>query len=74
MKHSRKRSYLSNHHLVPKERVHDHTQHLDFSHIEESRILRLWRDKHDAFHLLFHNLTLEEIIAVLQRIQRIKKM
>ena len=69
----RKKSRPTKHHLCPKERLKQGTIHIDYSDNYYRRILMLWRDSHNAWHQLFHNLTLEEIIKVLQRIQRIKK-
>ena len=79
-KHDRKRkknhiyhpvtgSMLTKHHLVPKIRVKSGTHKDDWSVFEYARILHLWRDKHDSWHLLFGNLTLSEIIKVLERIR-----
>ena len=58
-----KRVKLTKHHLTPKERMGTG---------EPSNILMLWRDRHDYFHKIFGNRTLEELIAVLQRIARMK--
>lgn len=66
------RRKLTRHHLVPKERQKLHTVPENELDRNFERVLMLWRDKHDAWHFLFHNLTLGEIISVLQRIERIK--
>ena len=60
------------HHLIPKERVKLHNIPENEVDRDYNRVLMLWRDRHDAFHILFHNMTLGEIILVLQRIERIK--
>ena len=51
------------HHLTPKSRK---------GNAEEANILMLWRENHNAWHVLFGNRTLEEIIAVLCRIRDAK--
>ncbi len=63
---------LTKHHLTPKQRVKEDSIKHDRSVYADVRILKLWRDKHDYWHYFFHTLTLEEIIAVLQRIERLK--
>lgn len=63
---------LTRHHLTPKQRVKEKTVDKDLSVYADVRILHLWREKHDYWHYLFHNLTLSEIISVLQRIERMK--
>lgn len=52
------------HHLTPRSRGGKTTQ---------SNILKIDVVKHRKIHEIFHNLTLEEIIAVLQRLQKMKK-
>lgn len=59
---------LTKHHLIPKDRIKKETIKKDMSGYAHVRILHLWRNKHDAWHYLFHNLTLSEIILVLKRI------
>lgn len=68
----RRKNYISRHHLCPKERLKLHTENENQVRENYHRILNLWRDKHNAWHLLFHNLTLHEIIELLQRIEKIK--
>jgi len=72
MKRQRRVHHLTKHHLCPKERIKLHTAHKDQSRENFSRVLMLWRDKHNSWHHLFHNLTLHEIISLLQRIEKIK--
>lgn len=67
-----KRNYASHHHLIPKERVKLNTVPENEQDRDYNRVLMLWRLRHDAFHILFHNMTLGEIILVLQRIETIK--
>jgi len=68
-----KNEHTTRHHLIPRQRVKLKTVHEDHSKKSTERILNLWRDKHSAWHFLFHNLSIEEIIKVLQRVKRIKK-
>ena len=69
----KKRNVLSRHHLVPKERVKLKTVPTEERCKDFNRVLMLWRDKHDIWHKLFHNMTLGEIMAVLQRIDNFKQ-
>lgn len=55
---------MSRHHLTPKSRGGSWSM---------DNILKLWRDRHDAWHLLFGNMTLSEIIVALTRIERMKE-
>lgn len=68
-----KNKEMSKHHLIPKQRVREKTVNKDLSSYAHVRILHLWRNKHDYWHYLFHNLTLPEIILVLQRIEHISE-
>lgn len=61
---ARRPKRLTKHHLTPSCRGGKTTP---------ENILYIWRDKHEMFHFLFGNLTLEEIIHLLQRVARIKK-
>lgn len=63
---------MSRHHLIPKDRVRKGTHKKDESKQHYEAILKLWRDRHDAWHFLFKNMTLDEIIKCLQRVKRIK--
>ena len=57
------------HHLIPKSRRNDYkTKKVH----ETSRVLKLWEDKHNMWHYLFKNMTLDEIIVTLNRIRKIK--
>ena len=58
-----RRVRMSRHHLLPKSLGGGGTP---------DNILYLWRDRHDVFHKIFGNLTLEQCIAVLQRVARMK--
>lgn len=61
----KKHSYLgemSKHHLVPRQRMKDYYG-ISFS-MPHNKI-RLWRLRHDAWHILFGNKTLNEIIRYL---------
>lgn len=60
----RKRDRITKHHLTPKCRGGGNTS---------DNILYLkWKKHHSQWHNLFGNMTLEEIIECLQRIQRMK--
>lgn len=63
---------LTKHHLIPKERVKLNTVPEDEIDRSYSKVLILWRNRHDYWHYLFGNLTIGEIVKVLQRIERIK--
>lgn len=54
--HRSRDTYMSKHHLVPKCLGGSKKSH---------NLLRLWRDKHDAWHRIFENQTISEIIPVL---------
>ena len=69
----KKKDKPTRHHLTPKSRLKFRTLYKDMSVVEYGRILKLYRNKHDAWHVLFRNLTLEEIIKVLLRIKQLKK-
>lgn len=58
-----RKAFISRHHLCPKSRG---------GSMSDSNLLKLWRDRHDMWHDLFGNRTLDEIIAVLVRIKRMK--
>lgn len=62
----------SRHHLIPKSRrlsLRD-----KYSKEQFNKTLRLWMHKHHLWHALFANQTLEETIAILTRIKKIKKL
>jgi hypothetical protein len=54
----------NNHHLIPRQRG---------GVSKEANLLRIDIEKHVCWHKLFRNRNLQEIIALLQRIERIKK-
>ena len=58
------------HHLIPKARRGE----LKHKYIagDFERTLNLWLERHRAWHFLFGNMTIPEIIEVLMRIERIK--
>jgi hypothetical protein len=66
------RGNITRHHLIPGERVRNKTYDDDHTELHFEAILKLWKEKHYHWHALFHNLTLDEIIVVLERIKRIK--
>lgn len=57
------------HHLIPKCRRKNYKQKRI---IEERVVLKLWNEKHIAWHTLFNSMTLDEIILTLHRVRRIK--
>lgn len=58
MMHPKRNTFMTVHHLTCKSRGGTR---------KPSNSLRIWRDKHTAWHLLFHNHTLDEIIAKLNQ-------
>lgn len=56
--------YLSKHHLIPRQRLKDYYGN---SFRMGGNILRLWRLRHDAWHVLFQQKTLNEIINYLHQ-------
>jgi hypothetical protein len=56
--------HMSKHHLVPKQRMRDY---YGGSFKMPNNILRLWRLKHDAWHVLFKQKTLNEILKYLRK-------
>lgn len=64
MKRKRKMRRTTRHHLTPKSRNHSNSRPYN--------LLSLWWEKHQAWHVLFGNRTLEEIIEVLLRVKRFK--
>ena len=54
--------YISIHHLVPRQRMRDY--YGTTFHMPKNKI-RLWRLRHDAWHVLFRNKTINEIIRYL---------
>ena len=62
---SRNKRFLTRHHI--KNKVYG-------GNGDVWNILRLRRDRHDVWHLLFRNLDLEGAIRLLQRVQRIKDL
>jgi hypothetical protein len=69
-----KKERITRHHIIPKSRVKDGTARDDQSWIRYPRILRLFREQHSAWHFLFSNATLSEIIKILQKIERLKHL
>ena len=60
----------SKHHLIPKSGRGEFKRR--YTQSEFDRTLMLWRHKHDIWHILFKNQTLEETVAILERIKKIK--
>ena len=60
----KKTGRTSEHHLRPRSRGGESVM---------SNLFHMDVRKHEAWHLIFSNLTLEEIIALLQRVKKIKE-
>lgn len=60
------------HHLIPKARRAE-LKHI-YKREDFQKTLNLWKVKHHLWHSLFGNQTLNETIAILKRIKRIKKL
>lgn len=63
-------NFKTRHHVIPKERKKKKTLSKNQSHLFIDATIVLWRDKHDSWHHLFKNMTLDEIIECLQRVRR----
>ncbi len=61
---NRKKRRASQHHLKPKSRGGQNI---------ESNLLIIEIKRHNAWHVLWENRTLDEVIALLQRLKRMKK-
>lgn len=59
------------HHLSPRSRYKEGLK-TPWGQDDPENLVILWDDKHALLHKIFGNRTLEEIIAVLQRLQRMK--
>jgi hypothetical protein len=74
MKSGERRGYLklckTKHHINPKGRRK--YSESDLTKIKNSIVLKLWSDKHCELHKIFGHLSLDEIIEVLQRVNRMK--
>lgn len=62
----------SRHHLIPKSRWSEFMK--TYTKEEKNTTLLLHEDSHRNWHYLFGNKTLDEIIALLQRIKQIKNI
>ena len=58
IKHKTRDTYMSRHHLIPKIRGGTYSKR---------NILNLWRDRHNLWHNIFADLTLDEIIKMLDK-------
>lgn len=68
----RRKDFLTKHHLTPRER-YKYGEKTWWDQNGEENILRLHRSKHDAWHKLFRNMTLEEAACVLMRLSKAKR-
>lgn len=60
------KDFIDRHHLVPKSRIKKGEKRLARNRV------RLYRQKHDAWHILFGDKTLDEILLTLIRLRRFK--
>lgn len=67
----RRKDFVTKHHLTPQER-YKFGEKTWWSKDGDENILRLRRSRHDIWHRLFKNLTLEEAAAVLMRLSKMK--
>ncbi len=56
--------YMSKHHLIPRQRLKDY---YGDSFRMPHNTLRLWRLRHDAWHVLFRQRTINEVIQYLKK-------
>lgn len=70
-KRKKRKDFLTRHHLTPRERYKYGTRTW-WNEDGDENVLRLYRSKHDAWHKLFKNMTLEEAANVLFRLSRAK--
>jgi hypothetical protein len=63
MKEWKRSGKFNRHHITPKSRGGKN---------KKSNILRMDKNRHQAWHLLFNNLKLEEVIELLKRLERLK--
>lgn len=66
------RGKITRHHLIPKERQKKKTHGQNQVKLHFDAVLKLWRERHSAWHFLFGNMTLDEIEECMRRIKRIK--
>jgi ubiquinone biosynthesis protein Coq4 len=64
--HPFRNTFLTKHHLYPKSRKLKQSYDPKF-------MLKLWRDKHDCFHFIFLNATIDEIISEWYKYKRLYK-
>lgn len=62
MKHWKRSRKFNRHHLIPKCR----------GGYGGKNLLKMDMERHKAWHFLFNNLTLDEVIELLQRVKKIK--
>lgn len=55
---------MSKHHLIPRQRL---KKFYGKGFVMKNNILRLWRFRHDAWHILFRQMTLNETITYLRQ-------
>lgn len=59
------RIFYDRHHLIPRSRYKAFTGTMK-GHKEQWNLLYIRRDRHEAWHKLFHNWTIEEVLRVLR--------
>lgn len=62
---------MTKHHLTPKCHYRE-DKYWPMMNSPEN-LLKLWNDKHEAWHTLFKEMSIEQTIAVLQRVCRLKR-
>jgi len=66
-----KKDFKDRHHLVPKARHRDLKIHYTKDDIH--RTLVMWRHRHTAWHAIWRDRTLDEVIEILIRVRKIVK-
>lgn len=63
------KNHMTRHHVIPQERRKKKNHKEDQSGLHTDSTLKLWQDRHNAWHTLFKNMTLDEIIICLQKVR-----
>lgn len=66
-----KKDFKDRHHLVPKSRHRELKLH--YSKDDIHRTLVMWRHKHTAWHAIWRDKTIDEVIQILIRVRKIIK-
>ena len=65
-----KQQRRTRHHVIPRERIKKRTYPINQTGLHIDAVVKLWSEKHIAWHTLFKNMTLDEIIECLHRLRR----